>query len=114
MNVVLDDAEEVWVKDTKSRKVGERQTLGASMTSRPVSLSFCLPGGLPLQRWRETDSMTSFDAQVGYCSRARTLRSSARRRDRLHEWEGDLVGLAEGGGGSLGGRDRFVGARRTS
>ncbi|POY75885.1 hypothetical protein BMF94_0968 [Rhodotorula taiwanensis] len=28
MNVVLDDAEEVWVKDTKSRKVGERQTLG--------------------------------------------------------------------------------------
>lgn len=29
MNVVLDDAEEVWTKDTKARKVGERQTLGA-------------------------------------------------------------------------------------
>lgn len=28
MNVVLDDAEEVWTKDTKSRKVGERQSLG--------------------------------------------------------------------------------------
>ncbi|BGP57738.1 hypothetical protein JCM8202_002391 [Rhodotorula sphaerocarpa] len=28
MNVVLDDAEEVWVKDTKARKVGDRQTLG--------------------------------------------------------------------------------------
>ncbi|GAA5876759.1 hypothetical protein JCM3774_003465 [Rhodotorula dairenensis] len=28
MNVVLDDAEEVWTKDTKSRKVGDRQTLG--------------------------------------------------------------------------------------
>jgi hypothetical protein len=29
MNVVLDNAEEVWIKDTKSRKVGDRQTLGA-------------------------------------------------------------------------------------
>ncbi|GAA5984836.1 hypothetical protein JCM10908_003528 [Rhodotorula pacifica] len=28
MNVVLDDAEEVWTKDTKSRKVGDRQSLG--------------------------------------------------------------------------------------
>ncbi|TKA53599.1 hypothetical protein B0A53_03890 [Rhodotorula sp. CCFEE 5036] len=28
MNVVLDDAEEVWTKDTKARKVGERQSLG--------------------------------------------------------------------------------------
>ncbi|GAA5886509.1 hypothetical protein JCM6882_001664 [Rhodosporidiobolus microsporus] len=28
MNVVLDSAEEVWVKDTKTRKTGERQTLG--------------------------------------------------------------------------------------
>ncbi|GAA5846633.1 hypothetical protein JCM11251_002925 [Rhodosporidiobolus azoricus] len=28
MNVVLDGTEEVWVKDTKSRKAGERQTLG--------------------------------------------------------------------------------------
>ncbi|GAA6030985.1 hypothetical protein JCM8097_008969 [Rhodosporidiobolus ruineniae] len=28
MNVVLDNAEEVWVKDTKSRKAGDRQTLG--------------------------------------------------------------------------------------
>lgn len=33
MNVVLDDAEEVWTKDTKARKVGERQSLGA-LTSR--------------------------------------------------------------------------------
>ncbi|GAA6018082.1 hypothetical protein JCM10207_006075 [Rhodosporidiobolus poonsookiae] len=28
MNVVLDNTEEVWVKDTKSRKAGDRQTLG--------------------------------------------------------------------------------------
>ncbi|GAA5866190.1 hypothetical protein JCM8547_007198 [Rhodosporidiobolus lusitaniae] len=28
MNVVLDGAEEVWIKDTKTRKVGDRQTLG--------------------------------------------------------------------------------------
>jgi small nuclear ribonucleoprotein (snRNP)-like protein len=29
MNVVLDNAEEVWIKDTKSRKAGDRATLGA-------------------------------------------------------------------------------------
>ncbi|BGP02825.1 hypothetical protein NBRC10513v2_006549 [Rhodotorula toruloides] len=28
MNVVLDDAEEVWVKDTKTKKTGDRQQLG--------------------------------------------------------------------------------------
>ncbi|BGP42805.1 hypothetical protein JCM10450v2_006920 [Rhodotorula kratochvilovae] len=28
MNVVLDDAEEFWVKDTKSRKAGDRERLG--------------------------------------------------------------------------------------
>ncbi|GAA5921067.1 hypothetical protein JCM3775_004077 [Rhodotorula graminis] len=28
MNVVLDDAEEVYVKDTKSKKTGDRQRLG--------------------------------------------------------------------------------------
>jgi hypothetical protein len=29
MNVVLDDAEEVWIKETKTKKVGSRATLGA-------------------------------------------------------------------------------------
>lgn len=29
MNIVLDDAEEVWVKDTKTKKTGDRQQLGA-------------------------------------------------------------------------------------
>ncbi|BGO94878.1 hypothetical protein NBRC10512_007165 [Rhodotorula toruloides] len=28
MNIVLDDAEEVWVKDTKTKKTGDRQQLG--------------------------------------------------------------------------------------
>ncbi|BGP19374.1 hypothetical protein JCM10213_001001 [Rhodosporidiobolus nylandii] len=28
MNVVLDQTEEVWVKDTKTKKSGDRQTLG--------------------------------------------------------------------------------------
>lgn len=28
MNVVVDDAEEVWVKDTKSKKNGDRNSLG--------------------------------------------------------------------------------------
>jgi small nuclear ribonucleoprotein (snRNP)-like protein len=28
MNVVLDEAEEVWVKDTKTKKAGDRNTLG--------------------------------------------------------------------------------------
>lgn len=28
MNVVLDEAEEVWIKDTKSKKAGDRATLG--------------------------------------------------------------------------------------
>ncbi|GAA5944332.1 mRNA splicing protein SME1 [Sporobolomyces koalae] len=28
MNVVLDEVEEVWVKDTKSKKAGDRNTLG--------------------------------------------------------------------------------------
>ncbi|GAA5948388.1 hypothetical protein JCM3765_001401 [Sporobolomyces pararoseus] len=28
MNVVLDEAEEVWVKDTKSKKAGDRNHLG--------------------------------------------------------------------------------------
>ncbi|GAA5995624.1 small nuclear ribonucleoprotein E [Rhodotorula paludigena] len=28
MNVVLDDAEEIWVKDTKAKKAGDRQRLG--------------------------------------------------------------------------------------
>lgn len=28
MNVVVDDAEEVWVKDTKAKKLGSRNTLG--------------------------------------------------------------------------------------
>lgn len=37
MNVVLDDAEEVWTKDTKSRKVGERQSLGA-LTSLAIRM----------------------------------------------------------------------------
>lgn len=32
MNVVLDDAEEIWVKDTKAKKAGDRQRLGALAT----------------------------------------------------------------------------------
>ncbi|SCV74449.1 BQ2448_8088 [Microbotryum intermedium] len=28
MNVVLDDAQEVWIKDTKQHKLGQRQPLG--------------------------------------------------------------------------------------
>lgn len=28
MNIVLDDADEVWIKETKAKKVGDRNTLG--------------------------------------------------------------------------------------
>jgi small nuclear ribonucleoprotein (snRNP)-like protein len=28
MNVVLDEAEEVWLKETKTKKVGDKATLG--------------------------------------------------------------------------------------
>lgn len=30
MNVVMDDAEEVWIKDTKAKKAGARNSLGES------------------------------------------------------------------------------------
>lgn len=39
MNVVLDDAEEVWVKDTKSKKLGTRNHLGTP--TPPLSLPPC-------------------------------------------------------------------------
>lgn len=32
MNVVLDEAEEVWLKETKTKKVGDKATLGPSST----------------------------------------------------------------------------------
>lgn len=44
MNVVLDDAEEVWVKDTKARKVGDRQTLGAFPAPLFSAFASCLLG----------------------------------------------------------------------
>jgi small nuclear ribonucleoprotein (snRNP)-like protein len=34
MNVVMDDAEEVWVKETKSKKLGSRNHLGTPPPSR--------------------------------------------------------------------------------
>lgn len=43
MNVVLDDAEEVWTKDTKSRKVGDRQSLGAVFFFSILDPLFVLP-----------------------------------------------------------------------
>lgn len=35
MNVVLDDSEEIWIKETKTKKLGARNSLGRS--SFPVS-----------------------------------------------------------------------------
>jgi len=40
MNVVLDDVEEIWVKDTKTKKAGDRNTLGAH-PSTSLSLVPC-------------------------------------------------------------------------
>lgn len=40
MNVVLDDAEEVWVKDTKTKKLGARNPLGT------LSLLYVSPDSL--------------------------------------------------------------------
>lgn len=57
MNVVLDDAEEVYTKETRTKKLGERVPLGPS-PSRPAALLLTT-------------------AQGDCCSRARTSRSSS-------------------------------------
>lgn len=39
MNVVLDEAEEVWLKETKTKKVGDKATLGVfcHLSTTPTS-----------------------------------------------------------------------------
>lgn len=45
MNVVLDEVEEIWIKDTKTKKAGDRNTLG-----KPQLLSFAHSRGLSLMQ----------------------------------------------------------------
>jgi len=47
MNVVLEDVEEIWVKDTKTKKAGDRNTLGAHFASL---LSLALSNGTDRER----------------------------------------------------------------
>ena len=60
----LDDSDEVWIKETKTKKIGDRAPLG----SRPFS---------PSPRGRAAADAPAAAAQDGYCSRARTSPSSS-------------------------------------
>jgi len=82
MNVVLDDAEEVYVKDTKSKKTGDRQRLGASRSLSP------LPRSLP-RRVRAAD-------RDGILDRARRPATAQGREHHAHQPD------AQGGRGMSG------------